>query len=406
MVPSMDDGSWVKEELSNPDFSDDRLNKRFELLALELARHPSLPINQATSDWAAAKAAYRFFENPKVTPDRILASHYAHTKERVLAQNKVVVVQDTSTLDFCRHPKTSGLGMIGKTGGEDGFEPQGLIFHTTLALTEKGLPLGLIDHHIWARVKDRTSKKAIGDYAHYCLPIEKKESFKWLRGLRKTKERTGDLGVVMVADREADIFELFDEAMDDGIDLVVRLQHNRMLYDEELEYLSLKDRLALEKVKNAVEIEVPGTGKRKFRRAVLRVKYVPITLSAHGRGVRSQKNKDRQDLDLYALELFEAHPPKGVKALHWILLTTLEIRSAKDALEAVGFYKMRWSVELFFKCLKTGCKIEACRLETAQKLINYISLLSVVAWRILWMTFVARSDARMSCELVLTRHEW
>src|SRR5690606_8207611 len=116
----------------------------------------------------------------------------------------------------------------------------------TMAFTEKGLPLGLLDHHIWARSEDRMSRGKVGSYAHHSLPTEKKESFKWIRGLRAVDEQTGKVPVVMVADREADLFELFDEALADGIDLVIRLKHDRVLLDEEWGFTKISERLAEE----------------------------------------------------------------------------------------------------------------------------------------------------------------
>jgi len=397
--------SWIKEELLGSHFGDERLDARLLKMAGEFAEHPSFPINQASSDWAATKAAYRFFENPKITPEKILERHYANTQERMRAQEKVVVVQDTSVLNLCQHRKTRGLGMIGRT--EDGYEPKGLLFHTTMAFTDKGLPLGLLDHKIWAREDARDNREKLGSYAHHSLPMEKKESFKWIAGLRATHERAAGLPVVMVADREADIFELFEEALEDGIDLVIRLKHDRMLVDEEWGYMRISERLAEEKVKAKVLLEVPGSGKRKSRIAHLQMRYANVIISAKGRGIRTKSNQDRSDdLALSVVELTEKHPPKGEKPLYWILLTTLDVKTDADALEVVRYYRMRWSIELFFKCLKTGCNIEDCRLGEAEKIINYVSLLSIIAWRILWMTRINRTDPTANCEVVFTKHEW
>jgi hypothetical protein len=173
---------WIREELIGAEFGDERLDARFLKLAHELGESPSLPINHASSDWAAAKAAYRFFENPKVTEEKILERHFLNTEERILAQEKVVVVQDTSVLDFSRRKKTTGLGPTGRT--ENGYEPQGLLFHSTLAFSERGLPLGLVNHQIWAREEDRDNRNKLGSYGHHSLPLEQKETFKWIRGLR------------------------------------------------------------------------------------------------------------------------------------------------------------------------------------------------------------------------------
>lgn len=398
--------NWIEEELLGSHFGDERLDERLLKLARELAEHPSYPINQASSDWAAAKAAYRFFDNPKVTAEKILERHYANTEERIRAEEKVVVVQDTSALDFGRHKAMHGLGAIGPKIGNE-FVPKGLLFHTTMACTDSGLPLGLLDHHIWARQEDRASRKKIGSYAHHSLPMEKKESFKWIRGIRATHERAAELPVTIVADREADIFELFAEGLESGVDLVIRLKHDRMLLDEEWSFIRISERLAAEKVKEIVFLEVPGSGKRKARIAKLEMKYASITLSGQGRGIRTENNKGRQqDLDLSVVELTEKSAPKGEKPLHWALLTTLGVQEEGEAIEVVRLYRMRWNIELFFKCLKTGCNVEDCRLGSAEKIIKYVSLLSIIAWRILWMTRINRMDPAASCEVVFTRHEW
>ncbi len=190
---------WITEEMASVDFGDLRLNKRFHLLASELASNPSQPINQASTDWAATKAAYRFFDNPKVSPTRILEPHFLSTQLRLAAHNRIVVVQDTSVIDFTKHIKTLDLGPTSKKA--DGFESQGLLMHCALALTDKGLPLGLLSQRIWPRTRKATKDS----HFESLLPVEQKESFKWFDCLRETFTRTPDHQVITVCDREADI---------------------------------------------------------------------------------------------------------------------------------------------------------------------------------------------------------
>lgn len=401
MKSSQEDGSWIKEELSQANFSDLRLNNRFHLLAQELASQPSLPINQASTDWAATKAAYRFFENSKVSPEAILQPHYLSTQARLKGHDRIIAVQDTTVLDFSKHQKTTGLGPIAQS--RDGkFELQGLFMHTTLALSERGLPLGLLNNSIWPRVP----QKAKG-HNHTKVPIEKKESFKWFHSLREVEKLTGDTEVVMVCDREGDIYELFEEAQDCGVELVVRMQHDRVTYEDEFDYIKITDRLGLEKyLTTKVKIEVPGSGRRNARQAELSIRFTPITLASHPRGIRTSRVKNRRDIELYIVELQELNPPKSETALVWYLLTTLEVTNGKEALEIMNIYKMRWQIEQYFKSLKTGCNVENCRLSTGRKLMTYVSLQSVIAWRILWMTHVKRVNPTLSCEVALTPNEW
>ena len=104
--------------------------------------------------------------------------------------------------------------------------------------------------------------------------------------------------------------------------------------------------------------------------------------------------------------MHEANPPKGVDKISWTLITSLPVNTFKEALEIVRIYKLRWNIELYFKCLKTGCGIESTRLANAEKLIRFITLQSIIAWRILWMTFLNRTDHELTCESFLTEDEW
>ncbi len=189
--------AWVKSELFSVNFGDKRLDERFWFLSEELSKHPSQSINQASNNWAAAKAAYRFFDNPKVSPEKILEPHYASTIDRVLEQDRVVVAQDTSYFNFTSHRKTKGLGPLSKSP-KNGFEQQGICLHTSLALTDKGLPLGLVDQQIWVRDGIKCNRKKLGSYKTRILPIEQKESFKWIKSLRRTAINTKDVPVIMV----------------------------------------------------------------------------------------------------------------------------------------------------------------------------------------------------------------
>lgn len=399
MRPSRDDGSWIRDEMISADFGDLRLNKRFAKLSSELAAKPSLSINEAAIDWASAKAAYRFFDNPKITPDLILEPHFLSTEIRCEAHETVIAVEDTSVFDFTNHIKTEGLGLTGVS--EDGFEHQGLHLHTTLALSEAGLPLGLLDHRMWSRKR----QKAKG-HDRAKLAIEEKESFRWIESLRSAVKRTAKSKLVVVCDREADIHDFFEEALNLGADVVVRLQHDRVVIDEAHDYFRVSEILAVTEVKGETKVEIPQNGSRLKQEALMEIKYAPITISAHGRGPKTSQIRHRSDIEMFVVDLWEKNPEKGEAPLHWRLFTTIEVRSKKDALKVVDYYRKRWMVETYFKALKTGCNVEKCRLQEAEKLTNYIALLSVVAWRILWMTHLNRHTPNESAEMMLTENEW
>lgn len=398
--PIKEDGSWVESELTFADFSELRLNKRFQILAKQLAEFPTLSINKASTDWAASKAAYRFFQNPKVNYQKIIEPHILSTALRTKGHDRIVVVQDTSFIDFSKHTKTSDLGRLHTF--VDGDELKGLALHAGLALTEKGLPLGLIFEKMWAR-----QKQNIKGHEHTKISIEEKESFRWLEALRQANELAHeDTEVIMVCDREADIYELFEESLDLGMGLVVRLQHDRVLDDEEFGELRILDRLGLEKICGTVTIEIPSSGARKARKAELQIRFTKVTLASCPRGIKTKRVAHRSDIDLWVVDLREANPPKGIEPLCWTLVSTLEVNGKEDALQIMRYYKMRWTIEIYFKTLKSGCGIELCRLDDGLKLMSYIALKSVIAWRLLWMTYLNRHTPEVSCEIFLTESEW
>jgi hypothetical protein len=400
MELSNSDGSWVSEELSRTSFSDLRLDKRFQILSEQLAKKPSQTINHASTDWAAAKAAYRFFDNSKVTPEKILEGHFKNTELRLKSHKRVVFIQDTTVLDFSKHFATEGLGPIAQS--RSGMDLEGLLMHPTMAFTEKGLPLGLIKNRIWVREHEKKTRS----HERTKVPLNDRESFKWTEGLEVAKKFSENQEVIMVCDREGDIYEFIEKAQSYSVGLIVRLQHDRITIDE-FDERPIMERLGVEKyAATPVQVEVPSSGKRKARTAELSVRFIDVTLSAYPRGIKTARVKKREDLNVCVVELHELHPPKGEEPLVWYLLTTIDVKNRTQALEVMHFYKMRWKIEQYFKTLKTGCNVESCRMNTGDKLKNFVSLQCVIAWRILWMTFLKRTDPNLSCEVALTTSEW
>jgi len=195
--------NWCHEEFATIDLKDARLDSRCQTLAGAMSAQPNVPINQACEDWADTKAAYRFFDNDKVTSEHILSPHIQRTVGRMRKHPLVLAVQDTSFLNYTHHPKTKGTGAIGtKKQKQSGF-----VMHSTLSLTAEGLPLGLVTQAIWPRPVDQPSKTSAECSRQ---PIEEKESYKWIQAFQKTIDLPLDeTETVTICDREADIYEMF-----------------------------------------------------------------------------------------------------------------------------------------------------------------------------------------------------
>lgn len=381
---------WIEDEFKTINFNDPRLNKRFFKLATELAERPEDSIHSASTDWAATKAAYRFFDNPEVESDTITKAHLESTGWRCSSHQKIIIAQDTCYVDFNSHQKTKNLGKSFKSHGK---HTKGICIHAGLAMSAGGLPLGLTYNKLWIRKETKTSP-----HERTSLPIQLKESYRWIECSRRSKEILGgDKQVIVVADREGDIYEVFEDAYREEIDLVTRCQHDRKLDDGD----KISEVVANLSKRGSHSVLIPGSGSRKERKAKLEIRFGRIELSARPNELVSKQNRHRKNIELYVVDAAE---PEG--DLHWRLLTTLPVEKLQDAKDILNYYKMRWNVELYFKALKTGCTIEKCRLGEGGKLIKYIALMSVVAWRLFWMTFISRKNPDINCQIVLTESEW
>ena len=213
------DAGWAEDEFGEADLGDVRRNARLVQLASVLGAQPSASLPDATNDPATLKAAYRFFDNDYVRAEAMLDSHVASTTRRMQAVERVLAVQDTTYLDFTSHPNTSGLGPLVAPS------QQGLLLHTTLALTPEGVPLGLLQQQLWARDSDTPRHDD-----HKQRPLAEKESRKWLTSLQAltaAREACPSTHFVSVGDREADVYDLFLLERPVGVDLLIRAAQDR-----------------------------------------------------------------------------------------------------------------------------------------------------------------------------------
>jgi hypothetical protein len=385
------DAGWSVREFDGIDLGDARLNRRLLTITEAFGAHPQAPINQASDDWQSTKAAYAFFDNPQALPAQLLLPHQQRTLERMAAHPLVLAIQDTTLLNFTHHPATTGLGPIG--GGQ-----RGLVMHSTLAATPQGLPLGVLDQQIWARPEpEKAAKRAKR------RPIAEKESHKWLAALRETVSITpSEIRLVTIADREADIFEFLAEAEDLQAEYVIRAAQDRRLKgDVDL----LWAHMAKQAVVGTVTVEVAARGNKAARQAEVQVRVAHLTLQPPQRGAEDE-GVWLEPLTMWALWVHEVAAPEGVEPLDWLLLTNVPIQTWQDATERLGWYCLRWLIESWHKLLKSGCTIEDCRLESAERLKPYLTLMSIIAWRLFWLTHINRQLPDASCTMILADHEW
>ena len=382
--------SWSRQEFAGLDLGDTRLNDRLVSIADALAAQPMSPISTACEDWSAVKAAYRFFDNENVSSQKILEPHWQRTVERMRSHERVFAIQDTTYLDYTDHPSTQGLGPISTKSQKR----QGLVKHTTLVVSASGVPLGCLTDKVWVRdASDKRNNKA--------KPLQERESYKWIEALSQTHTRTPEgVEVITVCDREADIYEFFVEAKEHPF--VIRVAQNRRIEDT---HGSLRTLMNTSPVAGEFTLEVPARPQQPAREAHLQVHFARTTLSPPYRPVLPE-TENLPTVEVYLVWVVEPHPPDGIAPLDWLLLTNVEVSNFSEALQRIHWYTQRWHIEVYFKVLKSGTKVEQTRLQTKDRLLRYIALLSVIAWRLYWMTLLNRHVPEADCTQVVTENEW
>lgn len=392
--------SWIDEELAGSQFRDLRLGQRLRTLMTQLAGAVGAPIPLACQDWANTKAAYRFLSNPDVSEREILDGHFHATASRAAAvEGPVLVLQDTTEFSFQRtRPEAIGaIGYAPSRRGDDGrfrlHTVCGLLMHSSLAITQEGLPLGLAAIRFWSRAKFKGSAALKRHVNPTRVPIEAKESMRWLANMQAATMLLGAPDrLIHIGDRENDIYEFFCATQEAGTHFLVRTCVDRLAG-------SGGHTIAAEMAEVAVaghhRVEI---GDGTTAEIALRYKRVHV-LPPIG------KQKRYPALDLTIIHAQEETAPDDRPAIDWKLITDLPVASAADAVRMLRWYGMRWKIEIFHKILKSGCRAEEARLRTAERLVNLIAVFCILAWRLFWMTMINRAAPRASPRLALANDE-
>jgi len=380
--------NWAWVELRTTRLADPRLNLRLSRMVEDLGEHPEASCTEALGK-AGAKAAYRFWDNPHVHAEEILVGHAEQCAQRSEEYPVVLVAQDTTEIDLTGHRATQGTGYLGSANG------RGLWLHTLLAISPTGVPLGVLRQFTWTRPMEQLGKR----HQRRKTPLKEKESQRWLDGLTATAEALPDHAhVVLIGDRESDIFDLFAAPRAKHVDLLVRVCRERRRVEHPAKYLNAA--LEREPVRGHVQIEIPARANRRARQAQLAVRWRSLEVHAPRHGPK------RPSLRLTFILVEEINPPKGEKPVRWLLATTLRVETLEEALRCVQWYAYRWIIERFHFVLKSGCKIEQRQLQTVERMERAIPVFSIVAWRLLWMTLQARETPDAPCTMVLEEFEW
>jgi hypothetical protein len=392
--------SWQAEELAGIDLGDERLNQRAPQLLGQLAAKPCQSIPAACGGWAETQAAYRFFDNQKVSVDKILQPHQSATHQRIANHPLVILLHDTTELDYTRHPHTEGLGPLAN-------DPcRGMFLHATLAVTPERQALGVLKATFWTRDEKDPNKTKRRKQE----PIENKESYRWVESYRLATQvatRTPQTRIVSVSDREGDIYEIFVQAAQTSqpgrADFIVRASRDRILREptQEEGQGKLWAKVSTAPVLGEVEFAMATAPQRSARTVRQSIQALRVKLNPPQR-----KGKRLPEVEVNAVYLREVDPPKGEAPVEWLLLTSLPTDHFQQARQVAQWYLCRWPIELFFKIIKSGCVVEDRQLETAQRLERCLALYLIIAWRILYLVWLGRTEPEVSCAAVFSEAEW
>jgi hypothetical protein len=366
--------SWTNDEAKTASFGDARLDARMDKVLGGLAEKPGASIPQAMGDWAETHATYRFFNNDKVTFEKVLEPHREATLERIRKQPVVLLPQDTTDCIRVANKGPKGMGTLKNTEKEE------IFIHPAIAITPARVPLGTVFLELWKRPEESVRAERQGK------PIEEKESFRWIEGYQAAcdvQAQAPDTLVVGLADREGDIYEFFAEMLDyapsQRAAWIVRAAQDRLVEDETA-------RKILEKLKRApllgeTRFAVPARNGKPGRTVAQAVHAATVVLKPPER--RSVKGFRLPPVKINAVLAEEINPPEGEAPVSWLLLTSLPTDTFERAATVLQWYSARWEIEIFFRVLKKGCKIEKLQLETEKRFAACLAVYMTISWRIL-----------------------
>lgn len=429
LAAGLDAEQWAQHEFGGAPLGDARLSRRLVKVAAAKAQAPDLAYTGAArGHWPEIRAYDRFIDQPAeedtadaaagVTMANILRPHRERTVRRMMTHDTVLCVTDGTDLDYHHLAQCEGLGVIGTN--QTGAQSRGLHLHTTMTVAPNGLPLGVVRADCDAPV-GRADKKA---------PPEQKKTCKWIEHHRALVELAGGMPntrLIQVCDRQADLFELFDEQRASGgrVHLLVRAKHDRIIKNAAAipqapadTDLSTEDRPAALGKLFAAAGQAPILGtvgvaigrqsarpkrskqkarpQRAGRQAELTVRATTVWLQP------PPHHAGKAPIPLRVVHACEDDAPPARDAVRWLLLTTLPVATVEQAQQCLRWYCLRWRIEDWHRVIKSGCRTEDPAHENAERLRRAIAIKLVIGWRIMLMTLLGREMPQLAPEVLFT----
>jgi len=380
--------SITLKDFPNVDFGDIRRNERLVKIIDNLSTQPGSSIPQQNNNWYDTKATYEFFKNEDVSIDSLQQLISTYGVSQIKSAKPLLIIHDISNISY-NDLKAEGLGYLDNKKG------RGILCYSSIAASTEGLPLALMYQHTWTRPLEELGKSK----SRKSRLFEDKETYQWYKGMTEVNKCLGDkLQKIHVADREADVYELFFSAYEKGTDLLIRARHNRQLSNG----CSLWNQIAEQPCQQRITLQVPDETGKKKKDIEAAVRYQKVEI------LRPSTSKNKyESVELTAIEVKQVGEVKKEEdRIIWKLLTTVEVETVTDAMQCVKWYTYRWLIERFHYVLKSGTKIEKLQLKQAASLQKAISVYSLAAFRIMQLVYQSRHTPNISCETILTKQQW
>lgn len=396
---------WIEREYGSVNVGDQRLNKRARHLLKRFSDTPMQSIPESCKGWSETKAAYRFFGNNLVTAKKVIKPHRVSTLNRIKSQPIVLLIQDTTTLNYSGQKERQDIGPIQQDN------VRGIFLHPTLAITPNRECLGVVDYEQWSREKFTHQTSEERRAQRYYKSIKDKESYRWVRGYKKASRLARampDTQFIYIADREGDIYDIYHEAQygfgNSSADWIIRATFDRAILDEDAPKKRgrLKAHVKAGNSIGKVTFTVSSSGNRKKREITQDVFTKKMTLIPP----REKAKDGLKPVQITVVIAKDTNPPPGEKAIEWTILTSLSVSTLDNALQVIQWYLCRWQIEIYFKILKSGCNVEKLQLSDKQRFDPCLAMYLIIAWRILFLTMLGRACPLLSSECVFDAVEW
>ncbi len=392
---------WAEYTFGSVRLGDQRRTERAVEIASAIAHHPAASLPAQMQDEAATEAAYRFLQMPDVTYEKLIGPHVAQTREEASKQQQVLLIQDTTEVDYQQHPTTTGLGPIGN-GSHHGYLLQSVL----AVLPASREVLGLMHQEPFLRQpapKGETKRER---------DQRERESQVWERSVQAIGEPPAGVQWIHIGDRYSDMFPLLSLCQQMHCDFVVRAAQDRCVdllteqADTPAARRSHHQRRPQQHLFEVVrgwsahgeqDLELDATKQSRARTAHLAISFGSLRLLPP----EGHQDSSLRPLVVWVVRVWEPEPPEGVEGLEWILLTSVPTTTVEQAWQRVDWYRARWIVEDYHQGLKTGCRIELRQLQSYEALRRLLGLLAPAAVRLLQLRTAARdAPERLASEIL------